>query len=78
MGRARVSTGHGTPKALAYLRPDRLTPDEDASGNLTGWLIDKYGWGMWYPVMVVFGVLGGIAMLMVMRKQKRLAQVKPA
>jgi len=40
---------------------------------LTGWLIDKYGWGMWYPVMVVFGILGGIAMLMVMRKQKRLA-----
>jgi hypothetical protein len=31
----------GTPKALAYLRPDRLTPDEDANGNLTGWTIDK-------------------------------------
>jgi hypothetical protein len=31
----------GTPKALAYLRPDRLTPDEDANGNLIGWFIDK-------------------------------------
>ncbi len=31
----------GTPKALAYLRPDRLTPKEDANGNLTGWYIDK-------------------------------------
>ena len=41
---------------------------------LTGWLIDKYGWGMWYPLMVVFGVVGGGAMLMVMRKQKLLAR----
>jgi OPA family glycerol-3-phosphate transporter-like MFS transporter len=40
---------------------------------LTGWLIDHYGWGMWYPVMVVFGVIGGCAMLLVMVKQKRLA-----
>lgn len=39
---------------------------------LTGWLIDRYGWGMWYPVMVVFGVFGGVAMLMVMRKQRRM------
>ncbi len=31
----------GTPKALAYLRPDRLTPKEDANGNLIGWWIDK-------------------------------------
>ena len=41
---------------------------------ITGWLIDKYGWGMWYPVMVLFGILGGIAMLMVMKKQKLMAQ----
>ncbi|MDR3458340.1 MAG: MFS transporter [Verrucomicrobiae bacterium] len=40
---------------------------------VTGWLIDKYGWGMWYPVMVIFGVIGGCAMLLVMAKQKRLA-----
>lgn len=43
---------------------------------LTGWLIDKYGWGMWYPVMVVFGIIGGCAMLLVMAKQKRLAAQK--
>jgi len=36
----------------------------------TGYLLDKYGWGAWYPVMVLFGVVGGIAMLLVMRKQK--------
>ena len=43
---------------------------------ITGWLLDKYGWGVWYPTMAGFGVLGGIAMLMVMRKQKRLAQAQ--
>jgi hypothetical protein len=31
----------GTPNAIVYLRPDRMTPDEDAAGNLTGWTIDK-------------------------------------
>jgi hypothetical protein len=31
----------GTPAAIIYIRPDRLTPDEDAAGNLTGWTIDK-------------------------------------
>lgn len=31
----------GTPKAIAYLRPDRLTPDDDANGNLIGWYIDR-------------------------------------
>lgn len=29
-----------TPAALLYIRPDRMTPDEDASGNLTGWFLD--------------------------------------
>ena len=33
----------GTPRALAYIRPDRMSPDEDASGNLTGWHIDRSG-----------------------------------
>ena len=42
----------------------------------TGWLIDKYGWGCWYPTMAGFGIIGGIAMLMVMAKQKRLAAKK--
>jgi len=39
---------------------------------LTGKLIDLHGWGMWYPVMAVFAVIGGVAMVLVMRKQKRL------
>jgi len=41
---------------------------------IIGWLLDKYGWGIWYPTMAGFGVLGGIAMLMVMRKQKLLTK----
>ena len=40
----------------------------------TGWLIDKYGWGTWYPTMAGFGVIGGCAMLLVMVKQRRLAR----
>lgn len=39
---------------------------------ITGRLIDKYGWGVWYPTMAGFGLVGGCAMLMVMRKQKLL------
>jgi hypothetical protein len=27
----------------------------------------------WYPTMILFGVIGGCAMLFVMRKQRRLA-----
>ena len=38
----------------------------------TGWLIDKYGWGVWYPTMASFGAIGGFSMLLVMRKQKRM------
>ena len=33
---------------------------------------DTYGWTFWYVIMSGFGVLGGIAMLLVMRKQKRM------
>jgi sugar phosphate permease len=43
---------------------------------VTGWLIDHYGWGTWYPTMVLFGVIGGCAMLLVMLKQRRLAKVQ--
>ena len=39
---------------------------------ITGRLIDKYGWSVWYPTMAGFGFVGGCAMLMVMRKQRRL------
>jgi MFS transporter, OPA family, glycerol-3-phosphate transporter len=41
---------------------------------ITGKLLDKYGWGAWYPTMAVFGVVGVIAMVLVMRKQKLLAR----
>ena len=40
---------------------------------ITGYLIDRHGWGVWYPTMAGFGFLGGCAMLLVMRKQRRLA-----
>jgi MFS transporter, OPA family, glycerol-3-phosphate transporter len=38
----------------------------------TGWMIDRHGWSVWYPIMAGFGAIGGISMLMVMRKQRRL------
>ncbi|HVF70788.1 MAG TPA: MFS transporter [Chthoniobacterales bacterium] len=38
----------------------------------TGWMIDHYGWGVWYPIMAGFGAIGGVSMLMVMRKQRRM------
>lgn len=45
---------------------------------ITGRVLDatkeQYGWTFWYVIMSAFGVMGGIAMLLVMRKQKRLAQ----
>ncbi len=40
---------------------------------LIGWLLDKFGWGAWFPAMAGFGSLGGIAMLLVMRKQRLMA-----
>jgi OPA family glycerol-3-phosphate transporter-like MFS transporter len=39
---------------------------------ITGWLIDRYGWGVWFPTMAMFGIIGGIAMVLVMRKQRAL------
>jgi MFS transporter, OPA family, glycerol-3-phosphate transporter len=38
----------------------------------TGWMIDRHGWSVWYPIMAGFGAIGGVSMLMVMRKQRRL------
>lgn len=44
---------------------------------ITGRILDAtksaYGWLFWYVIMACFGVLGGISMLLVMRKQKRMA-----
>jgi OPA family glycerol-3-phosphate transporter-like MFS transporter len=33
---------------------------------------DQYGWTFWYAIMAGFGILGGISMYLVMRKQARL------
>ena len=46
---------------------------------ITGRVLDatkaEHGWLFWYVIMAGFGVLGGISMLLVMRKQKRLAAI---
>ena len=33
----------GTPAAILYIRPDRMTPIEDASGNLLAWHMGRAG-----------------------------------
>lgn len=43
---------------------------------ITGRLIDKYGWGAWYPTMVCFGLIGATAMFLVMKKQKLMNAAK--
>ena len=43
---------------------------------ITGRLIDKYGWGAWYPTMVCFGLIGATAMFLVMKKQKLMHAAK--
>lgn len=44
---------------------------------ITGRVLDatkaEYGWTFWYAIMAGFGVLGGLSMFLVMRKQKRMA-----
>ncbi len=35
---------------------------------------DQHGWLYWYVIMAGFGLLGGLSMFLVMRKQKRMAQ----
>jgi OPA family glycerol-3-phosphate transporter-like MFS transporter len=40
----------------------------------TGWLIDHFGWSVWYPTMASFGAIGGCSMLLVMRKQRLMLQ----
>jgi OPA family glycerol-3-phosphate transporter-like MFS transporter len=43
---------------------------------ITGRVLDatkeQYGWTYWYVIMAGFGVIGGISMFLVMRKQKRM------
>lgn len=40
---------------------------------LFGKLVKVFGWSAWYPLMVLFALSGGLAMLLVTRKQRRLA-----
>jgi OPA family glycerol-3-phosphate transporter-like MFS transporter len=39
---------------------------------VTGNLLDRYGWGVWFPTMVAFDLVGVVAMLLVMRRQRRM------
>lgn len=41
---------------------------------LMGWLLDKYGWVTWFPAMAGFGAIGGVAMLLVTLKQRRMGK----
>lgn len=41
---------------------------------LMGELLHRYGWASWFPTMAGFGAIGGVAMLLVMRKQKLMAR----
>jgi OPA family glycerol-3-phosphate transporter-like MFS transporter len=49
---------------------------------ITGRVLDatkeQHGWLFWYVIMAGFGVLGGISMLLVMLKQKRMAKAAGA
>jgi len=49
---------------------------------ITGRVLDatkaEYGWLFWYVIMAGFGVLGGISMLLVMRKHKRMTATQQA
>jgi len=40
---------------------------------ITAIVLERYGWAGWYPVMIGFALMGGVAMLLLKRKQKRLA-----
>jgi OPA family glycerol-3-phosphate transporter-like MFS transporter len=46
---------------------------------LMGRLLDsRYGWSAWFPAMAGFGFIGGCAMILVMRKQRRLGKAEAA
>ncbi len=64
-GRRRAGFATGVIDSFQYYGTAIALP-------ITGRLIDKYGWGVWYPTMAGFGFLGGSAMLLVMCKQRRL------
>jgi sugar phosphate permease len=40
---------------------------------ITGIILEKFGWAGWYPVMIGFALCGGISMILLGKKQTRLA-----
>ena len=68
-GRKMAGFASGVIDSFQYYGPAIVLP-------VVGWLIDRYGWVTWYPSMILFGVVGGCAMLFVMRKQRLLAAAK--
>ena len=68
-GRRMAGFASGVIDSFQYYGPAIVLP-------VVGWLIDQYGWVTWYPTMILFGVIGGCAMLFVMRKQRLLAAAK--
>ena len=64
-GRKMAGFASGVIDSFQYYGPALVLP-------LVGLLIDQYGWVTWYPAMILFGIVGGCAMLLVMRKQNRL------
>jgi OPA family glycerol-3-phosphate transporter-like MFS transporter len=41
---------------------------------ITGLVLAEFGWSGWYPVMIAFALCGGLSMILLERKQKRLAR----
>lgn len=37
-----------------------------------GWMIDNVGWHSWFPMMAGCGFIGGVSMILMMRKQKKI------
>ncbi len=68
-GRRMAGFASGVIDSFQYYGPAIVLP-------LVGWLIDRFGWVTWYPTMILFGIVGGCAMLFVMRKQRILAAAK--
>jgi OPA family glycerol-3-phosphate transporter-like MFS transporter len=64
-GRKMAGFASGVIDSFQYFGPGIFLP-------IIGKLIKIYGWKVWFPSMALFGLIGGIAMLMVMRKHGRL------
>jgi sugar phosphate permease len=44
--------------------------------RVTGRLLSSYGWNAWYPTMLVFAGIGVGAMALVIRRQRRMGQLR--